>query len=202
MIITPFGAAVDPDVYCRNASVSPSRSGAFQRSASPSSTESVASCDSPARSGTPATHRSASASKSAGGQDGRGTRVGHDRLQSGHGTIGPGQVRGDGDDARVEAAEEGGDEVEPRRIEQEGPFAYQAAGLEPRRDGAARGPAPRRSGSCSDAGSPSARKVKATAPAMCALRRRMLDDRLGDPRRGPGRALMSLRRARPSSSSG
>ncbi|MCF0085441.1 hypothetical protein B0E37_00480 [Streptomyces sp. MH192] len=68
-----------------------------------------------------------------GGQGVCGPRVPGDRGEAGHGLAeAPGvrRVRGDGDGPRVQAAEEGGDVVEPRRVQQQDRLPGQVLALE------------------------------------------------------------------------
>ncbi len=136
LTITPFGAPVEPEVYWRKASVSPSGAGsrpgvgrAFVRatrwraSAAPPARRSRRRAARTSRARCPvvrATRASASA-----------TMARRRRAASGSAAAGR---RAPPTAPRVEAAKEGRDEVEPRRVEQQHALPGPADLLKPRRD--------------------------------------------------------------------
>ena len=115
-----------------------------------------------------------------------------DRPEPGHRPVRPRQVGGDGDDAGVQAAEEGGDELQARRVEQQRPLAGQPERLEPRGDGP--GPAVevrRRSGRASGLVAVAVReKAKARSSARSSPAR---SPRIVDEGRGRRRVRSSVR---------
>ena len=140
MTITPFGAAVEPDVYWRKAS--DSGSGSKAAAASPAALGalrvSVGSHRRPASSGATASSprgstapaRIASVVSAA-----RGRRVPRDRPQPRlRAVVRTRRIGGDRHHPGVQAAEEGDDEVEPRRVEQQRPLARRDRRRESRRD--------------------------------------------------------------------
>ena len=130
VIITPLGAAVEPEVYWRKASVPAVAPGSIHRPANSSSSEpsSVQSTSTPSSSGTPAAHRAASFPWEAACQDRARPGVGDDGPQPRHRPVEPGQMSGDGHDSGIEAAEERRDELEPGRVEQQGRARRRPAG--------------------------------------------------------------------------
>ena len=127
--ITPFGSAVDPEVYCRRASDSGEPTAGRHASARPSGTVSVA-----MHAMLPA---DATASVAARNDDvvstAAGSRVTRDRAEPGKLAIdaaAPRRVGWHGDDAGEEAPEERLHELQPAREEQERAFSAELALLE------------------------------------------------------------------------
>ena len=136
MTITPLGSAVEPEVYWRKASVSRPDPGvapvvgtvvAERVGGQVVQAGELGDLLGPARDVGPLRR---------GGQDRPGPGLRHDRAEPGHRPVDPGQVRRHGDGPGVEAAEERGHEVQPRRVEQQGPLSGEPQLLKPRGQGA------------------------------------------------------------------
>ena len=132
--MTPLGVPVEPDVYCRKASVSPCTSGCCQSFSRPA-LELVG--------GFPRELLQAWAFREnvlhplehvLRGQRDFGLGVVANGLNAGQRTIPPRRIGRHGHDAGIHAAEEGGNEIEPGRIKQQCPLPFQLPALQPGAD--------------------------------------------------------------------
>ncbi len=134
MTITPLGVEVEPEVYWRKAGSSGPISGVRQSPPGSGSRASVASQSAAASSGTGPEwppHRAATAEVVSTSRAPVSAVIdAQPRLRP----VRPGRIGGNGDRARVEAAEEGGDEFQPGGIEQERRLSPRAPLLERRGD--------------------------------------------------------------------
>ena len=131
---TPFGVPVEPEVYCRNASVSPWTSGMVQ---------SVCHFPRHLARGQPSKllqvrrfvdQRHHSVEHQVGRQRHPGLGIVGNGLDAVQRAIPPGRVDRHGNHPGVQAPEERRDELQPRRIQQQRPLAHQVVRFQPRPD--------------------------------------------------------------------